>query len=212
MARDVSAASTTLAVVDALLMGALTALVADPQDATTPLAYAGRWAGEVSGDSIREVCAQYPSALLRYDGATVVRDVNAVEGIEDRALDRWTVLVCVEEPREMDATIAATDAGAPGPLALLDSVIAAVNGIVFNGAWKDRRTRVAEYGVPVLVRRGVVYVYGVRVEALRVIADAPLTVDQAGTAQDFDGVDADVNVEDTDDVAPNPLQEFTVSL
>ena len=176
--------------------------------ADTPFALVGRYAGEVSEAGIQEACAQYPSAFLRYDGGASLRTLDAVEGTEDAGLESWTVLVCLEEPRSVDEAVQGSAVLTPGFLPLIDRVIALCNGMVFDGAFRDRRVRVAEYGRPVLIRRGSLYVYSVRFECRRVLPSVALTVAQAGTAQDLLEIAGDVNLEGTDDAAPNPLVQL----
>ena len=121
----------SLAALDAALFASLSAtqwITATGSTVATPFALVGRYAGELSVLGIRETCAQYPAALLRYDGGASMRTVDAVEGVDDTGTEAWTVFVAVEEPREIDDAIAATDAQVPGALALIDAVLLALNG------------------------------------------------------------------------------------
>lgn len=198
----------TLAAIDAALYAAL-AVTQHNGTATdaAPFALVGRYAGELTPDGIREASAQYPCAFLRWDSGAATRTVDAVEGVEDAAVETWTVLVAVEEPRAIDDAISATATLAPGALTLIDAVLGACNGLVFDGAWRDRRVRCAGYA-PALVKRGEVYVYAVRFEAKRALPQLALTVAQAGTGQDLTQIAGDVDLEGTADTAPNPIVQF----
>lgn len=178
--------------------------------ADTPFALVGRYAGEVSEAGIQEACAQYPSAFLRYDGGASLRTVDAVEGTEDAGLESWTVLVCLEEPRSVDEAVQGSAVLTPGFLPLIDCVIALCNGMVFDGAFRDRRVRVAEYGRPVLIQRGALYVYSVRFECRRPLPAVALTVAQAGTAQPLEEIGADIDLTGTADTPPDPFSQFLV--
>ena len=200
----------SLAALDAALYAALSAtqwITASGPTTARPFALVGRYAGGLSVDGIRETCAQYPAALLRYDGGGSTRTVDAVEGVDDTGTEAWTVLVAVEEPREIDDAIAATDAQVPGALALIDAVLLALNGLVFDEAWRDRRVRVVGYA-PALIARGTVYVYAVRFEARRELPQAPMTVAQAGNGQGLTSITAE-----TDLVGPGtPAPDASVAI
>ena len=152
-----------------------------------------------------DACAQYPSAFLRYDGGASTRTVDAVEGVEDAGLESWTVLVCLEEPRAVDEAAQGSSPLTPGFLPLIERVIELCNGLVFDGAFRDRRVRVADYGRPVLIKRGSLYVYSVRFEARRPLPALALTTAQAGNGQALTAIAGDVNLEGTADAMTNPL-------
>lgn len=175
-----------------------------------PFALVARYAGELSEEGIREAIAQYPAAVLRWDTGTGVRAVDAVEGVEDVATEAWTVFVALEEPRDIDSALSATVTSAPGAYTLIERVLSACNGLVTDGLWRDRRVRAVAWG-PALIKRGVVYVYSVRFEARRALPQLALTVAQAGTEHDLAEARADLNLEGTDDTAPNPLNSLIVT-
>ena len=106
---------TTLAAIDAALYAALgvTQHSGTATDAA-PFALVARYAGELSEEGIREAIAQYPAAVLRWDTGLGARAIDAVEGVEDVATEAWTVFVALEEPREVDSALSATDTSAPG--------------------------------------------------------------------------------------------------
>jgi phage gp37-like protein len=192
--------------------GALYTALAVTQHAGTatdaaPFAIVTRYAGELSEEGIREVVAQYPAAVLRWDAGVGARSIDAVEGVEDVATEAWTVFVALEESREMDSALSATNTGAPGAYTLIERVLSACNGLVTDGLWRDRRVRAVAWG-PALIKRGVVYVYSVRFEARRVLPQLALTVAQAGTAQTLTQIAGDVDLEGTADAAPNPIVQF----
>lgn len=176
--------------------------------ADTPFSLVARYAGEVDEVGIQEACAQFPAAFLRYDGGVSLRSVDAIEGIEDAGTESWTVLVAVEEPRLVDEAVQGTSPLTPGFLPLIDRVLALCNGLVFDSAFRDRRVRVADYGRPVLVKRGVLYVYGVRFECRRALPSVALTVAQAGTAQDLTAIAGDIELTGTVDPAPSPFVQL----
>lgn len=199
----------TLSAIDTALFNALAAgQHTGTPTANTPFALVGRYAGEVSEDGIVEACAQYPSAFLRFDGGASTRTVDALEGTEDAGLESWTVLVCLEDPRIVDEATQGSSPLTPGFLPLIERVLALCNGLVFDGAFRDRRVRVAEYGRPVLIKRGSLYVYSVRFECRRPLPAVALTTAQAGTGQDLLAIAGDVNLEGTTDAAPNPLVQL----
>ena len=199
----------TLSTIDTALFAALAAgQHTGTPTASAPFALVGRYAGEVNEQGISEACAQFPSAFLRYDGGAATRTVDAIEGTEDAGLESWTVLVCLEEPRAVDEAVQGASPLTPGFLVLVERVLELCNGLVFDGAFRDRRVRVAEYGRPALIKRGALYVYSVRFECRRPLPAAALTVAQAGTAQDLTAIAGDVNLTGTDDTAPNPLVQL----
>lgn len=141
---------------------------------------------------IIDACAQYPSAFLRYDGGASTRTVDAVEGVEDAGLESWTVLVCLEEPRAVDEAVQGSSPLTPACLPLIERVIELCNGMVFDGAFRDRRVRVADCTSPVLIKRGSLYVYSVRFEARRPLPALALTTAQAGNGQALTAIAGDV--------------------
>lgn len=199
----------TLSTIDTALFAALAAgQHTGTPTATAPFALVARYAGEASEQGIAEACAQYPSAFLRYDGGGATRTVDAIEGIEDAGLESWTVLVCLEEPRSVDEAVQGVSPLTPGFLPLIERVIELCNGLVVDGVFRDRRVRVAEYGRPVLIKRGALYVYSVRFECRRPLPSVALTIAQAGTAQALTAIAGDVNLTGTTDAAPNPLTQL----
>ena len=199
----------TLSTIDTALFAALAAgQHTGTPTALLPFALVGRYAGEVNEQGIIDACAQYPSAFLRYDGGASTRTVDAVEGVEDAGLESWTVLVCLEEPRAVDEAAQGSSPLTPGFLPLIERVIELCNGLVFDGAFRDRRVRVADYGRPVLIKRGSLYVYSVRFEARRPLPALALTTAQAGNGQALTAIAGDVNLEGTADIAPSPFVQL----
>lgn len=207
--------SLTLADVDGLLYTALSGLLINVTTGTTearPFATVGRYAGSLDETSVRDVIAQYPAALLAYEGETVTRTVNTLAGdAEDRGLNAWTVYVCVEDARAIDDGTVGS-ATAPGGLRLVDAVLGVLNGllIVTTGAqpqtaWMDRRLRCVGTR-EALIRRGVVYVYAVGFEAARALPQVTPADDSVELAE----VRGDVNLVDTlsDDDPQNPVVQF----
>lgn len=202
----------SLAALDAILYAALAAtqfVTAAGPTTGAPFALVARYAGELSETGIVETCGQYPCALLRWDAGAATRTVDAVEGVEDMGVEAWTVFVAVEEPREIDDATAQTDPLVPGAYALIDCVLGALNGLVLDSAWRDRRLRVSGYG-PALIKRGTVYVYSVRFEARRALPQAPMTTEQAGDGQDLVTIAADVDLEGTADAPGNPQTSLAI--
>ena len=196
----------TLSTIDTALFAALAAgQHTGTPTASAPFALVGRYAGEVNEQGISEACAQFPSAFLRYDGGAATRTVDAIEGTEDAGLESWTVLVCLEEPRAVDEAVQGASPLTPGFLVLVERVLELCNGLVFDGAFRDRRVRVAEYGRPALIKRGALYVYSVRFECRRPLPSVALTTAQAGNGQALTAIAANVNLEGTADTAPNPI-------
>ena len=198
----------TLASIDTALLAALAACVTAPQTAILPFALAARYAGPVTREGLSRVCGgQYPAALLRFDGEVPTRIVNTLmAGIEDRGIAAWSVIVVSEEPREIDDAINASAVGAPGILQLLDVAMGATNGLLIDGLWGQRPTRVSST-TPELVEAGVVYAYAARVEAQR---DLPLAAnaDPGATLPTLNPIVGDVNLTGTG-YTSNPLSPFT---
>ena len=198
----------TLASIDTALLAALAACVTAPQTAINPFAVATRYAGPVTREGLSRVCGgQYPAVLLRFDGEVPTRIVNTLmAGIEDRGIAAWSVIVVSEEPREIDDAINASAVGAPGILQLLDVAMGAVNGLLIDGLWGQRPTRVSSI-TPELVEAGVVYAYAARVEAQR---DLPLAAnaDPGAALPLLDPIVGDVNLTGTG-YTSNPLSPFT---
>jgi len=182
----------TLAQIDAALYAALTPLLctgtSGPSD-SKPFASLDRFAGDLNEDTIRQTCAQFPACLLRYDGEAAVRDIDVDSGdSEERGAAQWTVLVAVEDPRSVtDGVVGAT--GVPGALSCIGLVLTACNALLVSGLWRWRRVRYVDTR-PLLVRRGALYVYGVRFEALRAVEQATPT----DTSVPITELDADVNL------------------
>ncbi len=207
--------SLTLADVDGLLYTALSGLLINVTTGTTearPFATVGRYAGSLDETSVRDVIAQYPAALLAYEGETVTRTVNTLAGdAEDRGLNAWTVYVCVEDARAIDDGTVGS-ATAPGGLRLVDAVLGVLNGLLIvttsaqpQTAWMDRRLRCVGTR-EALIRRGVVYVYAVGFEAARALPQVTPADDSVELAE----VRGDVNLVDTlsDDDPQNPVVQF----
>jgi hypothetical protein len=210
-------ADTTLVTAEAALFAALTALQttdpAGPTDAQ-PFALVGRYSGPVDPETgIAEAAAQWPCALLRWNGETSTREVDTeLEGVQDRAAASFDVLVGLEDPRSIDDAIAGA-AGVPGLLALVGAVIAACNGLALDlatPASETLRLRRARYtgARNEWIRRGAVYVMAVGFEVLRA---AETATDPADTSPALT-VQADVNLlsgDTTDVYAPQPIAQFT---
>lgn len=201
----------TLAAIDAALY---TALVATMHTGTAtdalPFSLVARYAGEVTEDRLREACAQFPCALLRADANAGTRTVDAYEDVEDVGTESWTVLVGVEDPREIADAISATTTGVPGILTLTERVMEVLNGLILDGTWIDRRVRCVAYNTPVLVDRGALYVYSLRFEVRRPLPQVTPTTAQLGTGQTLTQIAGDVNLEGTADAAPNPITQLLV--
>lgn len=162
----------SLATTDAAIYSALSATqYTTTPGALTPFALVGRYAGELDGQTLCEVVAQWPCALLRFDGETETTSVDTVCGdLEVRGEASWTVIVGAEEPRELDDAVASTNTSVPGYLMLVDVVQSVLNGLALSttDVWRWRRLRCVEVR-PLLVRRGVVYVWGVRFTSSRTL-------------------------------------------
>lgn len=187
---------------------ALSALLTDQTTGPTaqrPLALVGRFAGTLDENTITEVCAQYPAALLAYGGEQATRTVNTIGGdAEDRSLVRWTVYAAVEDVRAIeDGTVGISTA--PGGLRIVDAVLGVLSGLPLDDAWFDRRLR--STGVrEALIRRGTVYVYALDFEAMRALPQ----VTPADTSVPLVEVYGDVNLTGTlnDDNPDNPVVQF----
>jgi hypothetical protein len=186
------------------LSGLLTNVTTGPTTAR-PFACVARYAGQVPQEGLAEAAAAWPCALLRFDDDISTRDVHGfgVESIEDRALASFSVLVGVEDPRDIaDGMIG--DANVPGLLRLVDAVIAACNGVTFADPHMQMSIRYAGTRAE-LVKRGTVYVYAVRFDATR---DAAAVAFDASGATLIPSVNSDINITGTGTPAPNPLVQI----
>lgn len=196
-----------IADLDAELFEALSTLQAGAGGVTAslPFALVTRFAGDLREDTILEVCAQWPAALLAFGGEQVTRTVNTVGGdAEDRGAVRWTVYVAVEDVRGIiDGTIGTSTA--PGGLRCVDAVLGVLNGLPLDGAWFDRRLRCVGTR-EALIKRGTVYVYAIDFEALRELPQVTPT----DTSVDLSAIHGDVNLTGTlnDDDPDNPVVQF----
>jgi len=186
------------------LSGLLTNVTTGPTT-TRPFACVGRYAGQVPQEGLAEAAAAWPCALLRFDDDISTRDVLGfgVESIEDRALASFSVLVGVEDPRDIaDGMIG--DANVPGLLRLVDLVIAACNGVTYADPHMQMSVRYSGTRAEV-IKRGTVYVYAVRFDATRDAAGAAF---DASGATLIPGVYSDINIVGTGTPAPNPLVQI----
>jgi len=195
-------ADATLREIDAALVTALEALQAGPPTDSQPFALVSRFAGDLTEDTIGEACAQYPCALLSWDGETATRtdDTHGPDS-EDVGRSAWTVVVALEDPRDITDAIRGA-AGVPGALALVSAAIGACNALYVTGLWRGRSVRYVRTD-RLRTKRGVFYAYAVRFEVLRTVEDAD---DPVVSTEDFTGVDADENLLGETDTAPDPYQ------
>lgn len=173
--------------------------------ANAPFALVGRFAGDVSADTITEAVSQWPCALLRFDGESDAVSIDTVGGdMEVRGEASWSVLVGTEDPRSVDDAVSSSNTAVPGALTLIDRVQALLNGLAVGTTdeWRWRRLRCVETR-PVLIRRGVVYVYSVRFVALRALPE----VAQTDSSVVLTEIRGDVNLQGPSS-PPNPLVQF----
>jgi len=164
-------ANATLTDLDDAFYTALSALVAGPPTPSAPFAVCARYAGPVTRKGLSDVCReQYPAVLLRMDGETTTRDILTWAYSEERGESSWSVIVVVEDPREVDEGLRG-DANAPGAMRLIDAVLGAVNALAVPGTYQSITPR-AVSTAPELVQDGVVYAYTTRVSVLRVLPQA----------------------------------------
>lgn len=198
----------SLADTDSAIYTALSALQIDVTTGTTaarPFALVGRYAGPLTEEGMREVCAQYPAAMLAFAGEQVTRTVHTLAGdAEDRGTVRWTVYVAAEDPRAIDDGIVGTST-APGAYILTDAVLTVLNGLPLSGAWFSRTLRCAGTR-EALIKRGVVYVYALDFEAQRALPQVTPTITSVVLAD----IRGDVNLpfDDGDDNPDNPRVQF----
>lgn len=199
----------TLASIEAVLYAGLAALLTDVTTGPTtakPFAFVGRYAGQVPPEGIGEAVAAWPCALLRFEDDASTRDVIGfgAEATEDRALASFSVLVGVEDPRDIaDGMVG--DSSVPGLLRLVDAVIAACNGLVVADSHMQASTRYGGTRAEV-VKRGNVYVYAARFDVTRDVAR--YAYDAADDSPLIPSVHADINITGTGEPAPNPLVQI----
>jgi hypothetical protein len=161
----------TLADIDVAMNTALAALVSGPPSANTPFAVAARYAGPVTKRGLSNVCReQYPAVLLRFDGEAITRDVLTWAYSEEVGDASWSVIVVVEDPREVDEGMLG-NASTPGALRLIDSALGAVNALLVANTYQGISLRASE-SRPELVEDGVVYAFAIRILARRVVPQA----------------------------------------
>ena len=196
-------ADATLASIDAALYTALATLVATPLTTSAPFGSLIRFVGPVPGEGLP--AAKFPCVALRFDEETADFDVDTVADAESRSVATWSVLVQVTDPQDIDRGMVGTGAGAgqTGILRLVVTVQGALNALVLEGAYRGRRLKYTGTRPEAIVRNGV-YVYAVKFAARLLPPLAPTPDD----SHDLDEVRADVNLEDTDDAAPNPVVQF----
>lgn len=199
----------TLAATRSGLYTALSALQTNVTTGPTtgrPFALVTHYSGEMTPDGLSLVCAQYPAALLRYDGAASRRTVSTVSGdSEEVAAETFSVFVALAEPRDIaDAEVGAS--GAPGLDDLVDAVHGVCNALAITGLWRGRRVRhVSTQDAPGMIVRGSCYVRQLRYEALRALPQA--TTSQTSTP--LTSVRGDVNlVAPSGEAAPDPFETF----
>ncbi len=172
-----------------------------------PFALVARYAGPVNREGLQMVHARYPCLLMKRGR---VRPQLLVETVlhpfEQRASDAWTLIVAVEDPREVDDALVGPLPDVPGLLPLHDVVEACINGFVTDGLWTERPVHVTEYGdLDALTTRGVAYAAFLEIRADRTMAQCR-SDDPA--SQPFDGVDGGVNLPRD---APRPTDPFTAN-
>lgn len=95
---------------------------------------------------------------------------------EAHAADTWTIVVAVDDSREIDDALV-SGANWPSIYDLVDLVLETVHGLAVDGSWHGRRVRVAEYGPnAALSKRGSVYAADIVVtvdRSLPAVTDAP---------------------------------------
>lgn len=200
-------ANATLADIDAAMYTAISALVSGPPVAATPFAVAARYAGPVTKAGLSNVCReQYPAVMLRFDGETIVRDIQTWAYSEEVGEASWSVITVVEDPREVDEGMLG-NANAPGALRLIDSALGAVNALLVTNTYQGISLRAAETR-PELIEEGVVYAYSTRIAARRVVpqADNP---DPSTNLPLLNPMDGDINlIVDPSAADVNPLVQF----
>lgn len=201
-------ANATLASIDEAMNTALLALVSGPPNVNTPFAVAARYAGPVTKKGLSNVCReQYPAVMLRFDGEAITRDILAWAYTEEVGDASWSVIVVVEDPREVDEGMLGNST-VPGAMRLIDSALGAVNALLVANTYQGISLRAAE-SRPELVEDGVVYAFSIRVTARRVVPQAT-NPDPAATLPYVQPIIGNENLIDGtgDPTLVNPLVSF----
>mgnify|MGYP000943000707 CR=1 FL=1 len=197
-----------LAPIEAALFARLQTLQHDgtPTNAR-PFALVARYAGPLTRDGLQAVCGQYPALLLKRGRAKPLLIAETLlRAFEQRSQDVWTLVIVLEEGRDIDDAMQGVMPETPGLLPLHDVVEASINGFDIEGLWMDAPVRVVEYGdLDTLTLRGVAYAAFLELRADRSMeqatrADPP--------AVPFEGIDGGVNLPAP---APQPTDSFAVS-
>ena len=198
----------TLASIDEAINTALLALVSGPPSANTPFAVAARYAGPVTKKGLSNVCReQYPAVMLRFDGEAITRDVLTWAYSEEVGDASWSVIVVVEDPREVDDGMLGNST-VPGAMILIDAALGAVNALLVANTYQGISLRASETR-PELVEDGVVYAFSTRVIARRVVPQATNPDPAAGLPYVQPIVGAEDLIDGHDDATNvNPLVTF----
>lgn len=172
-----------------------------------PFATVARYAGPLTREGLQAALVTYPCLLMKRGR---VRPQLLVEttlhAFEQRAGDVWTLVIAVEDPREIDDAMVGPLPDVPGLLPLHDVVETTINGLALDALWAGRPVHVTEYGdLDALTARGAAYAAYLEVRADRSMQRCP-TDDPP--AEPFEGTDGGVNLPPD---APQPTAPFTAN-
>lgn len=179
----------SLAGIDSALFAALAATGhAGTFSAEQPFSLVARHTGPWTREALQHVCAQYPAALLRANGASysAAAPMTILGETEMRAPEGWSVLVALEDPRSADDATQGAD-GVPGLLTLIDRVLAVLNELPVPGAQTSARA-VGWRWVPELARGGVL----TAAEILFTVERTPPAVTSALVGEPWEDADGDL--------------------
>lgn len=193
--------------VDDALFAALAALERDDAHTTRPFALVTRFTGQVQmtpgGITLqREAVGRLPAVLWQWVGEDVTTQVQTLLGArEDYGTAQWIAWVLMQDARGSTKQVKGAT-GTLGVHALNDAVVSALNGVADDTLFRASRVRVARSRAFV-AERGV-HVTQITIEARRALPQA----DVADDSVDLTEIRGDVNLEGTDDEAPNPVVQF----
>lgn len=188
----------TLDTIDAALFTALAALqaVGATLSAATPFRVVDRWYGAVSDkDGLATfVLDKLPCAVLALASDAGDNDAETLAGeAETRGRTAWVVFVAADDPRGPSQLLKGS--GTVGVYAMLDAVLAALNGLAVDNLLRATRVRWVST-VPVSQRQGVGTVHGLTFRTDRSVAtvtypDATVPLTSVGTPGDLNLYDGD---------------------
>lgn len=189
--------------IDTAAYAALAALGASATPAG-PFAHVGRYVGQVTvlGGRVslsREALARVPAVLWQWEGERAYNDFEAQEGDrESVGVVQFTAWIVVGDARSTELLVKG-GTNTPGPTALCDVVLSALNGLQLAGMLRHHRL---DWVGTKNYATGTAHVSELRFEARR----AAPTAAEATQGVPLTRLDADINLDP--EPGDNPLTQF----